>query len=64
MRLIAFTLLLLLLITMPAYAQPVIEFVEMKHAFGAVSQETKPEHFFEFVNRGDQELIIQKVSAS
>jgi hypothetical protein len=49
---------------MLAHAYPVIDFPELKHAFGTVGQEEKIEHFFEFVNRGDQDLIIEKVSAS
>jgi len=64
MRLKAITLLMLLLTPMLAYAYPAIDFPELKHAFGTVGQEGKIEHFFEFINRGDQDLIIEKVSAS
>lgn len=64
MRLKAVTALLLLLIPMGAYAHPVIEFTELKHSFGTVGQGGKNEHFFEFINRGDQDLIIEKVTAS
>lgn len=64
MRLKAIIVLMLLLMPMRAYAHPVIDFPERKYAFGPVGQEGKVEHLFEFINRGDQELIIEKVSAS
>lgn len=64
MRLKAIITFMLLLIPMLAYAYPVIDFPELKHAFGKVGQERKIEHFFEFINRGDQDLIIEKVLAS
>ena len=54
----------MMLVPVVSSAAPVIEFIELKHDFGTVGQEEKAEHFFEFANRGDQELIIEKVSAS
>jgi hypothetical protein len=63
MGLKAITALMLLLMPILAYASPAIDFPELKHVFGQVGQ-GKAEHFFEFFNRGDQDLIIEKVSAS
>jgi hypothetical protein len=55
-----------LLLFLPAlsFAQPAIHFKEMSHDFGVVGQEGAVRHFFEFSNTGDQELVIEKVSAS
>lgn len=64
MRLKAIITLILLLIPGLSYAFPAIDFPELKHAFGTVGQEGKIEHFFEFLNGGDQDLIIEKVTAS
>lgn len=64
MQIRAIMALLLLLIPMQVHAYPVIDFSERNHAFGTIGQEGKPEHFFEFINRGDQELIIEKVTAT
>lgn len=64
MKISALIIVLLLLVPALLQAHPAIEFAEQKHAFGPVGQETKPEHFFDFVNRGDQDLVIEKVSAS
>ncbi len=57
---------LFFLLFMPAlsYAQPSISFDELNYDFGVVSQEDKVEHAFKFVNSGDKELVIEKVSAS
>ncbi len=60
--------LLLLLMTALSYAGspagPMIDFPVLKHDLGTVGQEDKPEYFFRFSNKGDQDLIIEKVSAS
>lgn len=58
--LIAFFLLFPLL----AYAQPSIVFDEETYDFGPVSDVETIEHIFEFANKGDTELIIDKVVAS
>jgi Protein of unknown function (DUF1573) len=55
---------LLLFLSAPSFAQPVIHFEEMRHDFGAVGQGETVRHFFEFTNAGDRELVIEKVSAS
>ncbi|TAN39898.1 MAG: DUF1573 domain-containing protein [Nitrospirae bacterium] len=56
----------LCLVFLPAvlHAQPVVSFTELSYNFGTVGQAEKAEHLFEFVNKGDQELIIEKVSSS
>ncbi|MHB8883134.1 MAG: DUF1573 domain-containing protein [Thermodesulfovibrionales bacterium] len=46
------------------YAQPVVSFTELSYNFGTVVQAQKAEHLFEFVNKGDHELVIEKVSSS
>jgi len=45
-------------------AQPVIEFEQEVHNFGEVMQGETVEHTFKFTNRGDEELVIEKVSPS
>ncbi len=57
---------ILLLLYMPSisFAEPVIHFEETSYDFGTVTQEDEVRHFFELVNDGDQELVIEKVSAS
>ncbi len=59
-------IILLSLILMPsvAYSQPSISFNELKYDFGAISQDEKAGHIFEFTNNGDKDLIIEKVTAS
>jgi hypothetical protein len=68
MRQKALIMLLLLLITALSYAGtltgPVIDFPELKHDFGTIGQDGRPEYFFGFSNKGDQELMIEKVSAT
>ncbi|OGW28162.1 MAG: hypothetical protein A2X59_13230 [Nitrospirae bacterium GWC2_42_7] len=53
-----------LLIPAISYAQPEITFDYLKFDFGVISQNEKANHLFEFQNTGDQDLIIEKVSAS
>jgi len=47
-----------------SFAQPAIYFNEVRHDFGKVSQGDKIEYVFEFSNKGDQSLIIEKISPS
>ena len=47
-----------------SHASPVIYFPETGHDFGTVGSSEKIEYFFEFFNRGDQDLDIGKVSGS
>ena len=55
---------LLILLPVVSAAQPAIEFTSMKHSFGVIGSDRKAEHFFEFSNKGDQDLIVEKVTAS
>lgn len=55
---------LFLLFPLLAYAEPSIVFEEETYDFGPVSDVDTIEHYFEFANKGDTELIIDKVSAS
>jgi len=48
----------------PSYAQPAIQFDHPEHDFSVISQEETVEHTFEFANRGDRELVIEKVTPS
>lgn len=44
-----------------ANAKPAIEFTKEKHHLGKVRQGIKVSHAFEFINKGDTELIIEKL---
>jgi hypothetical protein len=55
---------LFLLFPLLAYAQPSIVFDAETYDFGPVSDVDTIEHIFEFANKGDTELIIDKVVAS
>jgi len=57
-------LLPLILVPSVAYTQPSINFNELKYDFGVVIQDEKAGHVFEFMNNGDKDLIIEKVTAS
>ncbi len=56
----------LLMMFLPAvlHAQPVMHVDELSHNFGTISQADKAEHVFEFANKGDQELVIDKITSS
>ncbi len=58
------SILLLLYLPSISFAEPVIHFEETSYDFGTVAQEDDVRHFFELTNDGDQELVIEKVSAS
>jgi hypothetical protein len=45
-------------------AQPVIVFEAENHDFGALRAGTPAEHAFEFLNSGNEDLVIQKLSTS
>ena len=47
-----------------SYAQPVIEFDSESYNAGATAQDDIIEHTFEFSNKGDEALIIEKVTSS
>ena len=56
-------ILALLLVPISATADPAIEFSRETFDGGQVKQGTFVEHYFEFVNKGNSELIIQKVKS-
>lgn len=47
-----------------SFALPAISFDVLNHDFGVVGQDDKVEYSFGFVNSGDQDLLITKVSSS
>jgi hypothetical protein len=48
-----------------SFGAPAIGFGSISHDFGVVSGGEKTVHYvFDFSNRGDQDLIIEKLSAS
>ncbi len=59
-------LLLIILIVFPAicFAQPSIVFDKERQDFGEVKKGTELEYTFEFVNNGNEELIISKIITS
>jgi hypothetical protein len=57
-------ILLLLFAPSLSYSQASIHFDPVKHDFGVVGHEDKIQHTFEFLNNGDKELIIEKISPS
>ena len=56
----------ILFISLPAlcFSQPVIEFDSESHDAGITTQGDIIEHTFEFTNKGDEALIIEKLSSS
>lgn len=65
--LIFFSYLLILFITLfplLANARPVIEFTKEQHYAGEVRQGIKINNSFEFINKGDSNLIIKKLVPS
>lgn len=61
---ILLTVFLLLILPDLSYAAPAIHFNEVSHDFGTVEQNEIPEYVFEFTNKGNQSLIIKKLTAS
>jgi hypothetical protein len=47
-----------------SYAQPAVEFTEVDHDFGTVTNENKAAHVFEVSNVGDEDLLIEKLVGS
>ena len=43
---------------------PRIEIKEMQHDFGKVAQGTLASHVFEFINTGDEPLLIERVQST
>jgi cytochrome c553 len=54
----------LLFVSSLSYAQPAVEFTEVDHDFGTVTNENKAEHVFEVSNGGDEDLLIEKLVGS
>lgn len=57
---------MLLTLMLPAFAlaHPYVSFDEVSYNFGVIGQSEKPEHVFTFVNKGDRDLVIEKLSSS
>jgi hypothetical protein len=53
-----------LLFPVLACAQPSIHFETMKRDFGTVNQKDKVDFEFHFVNKGTEDLVIEKVVPS
>lgn len=64
MKTVILALFFLLFMASFSYAQPVISFNQIAYDFAVIAQEDQVEHVFEFVNTGDQELVIEKLHAS
>ncbi len=64
MRALVLSVIVLLVCSAIACAQPSIDFAHTDYDFSVIGQEDKIEHVFEFINKGDQELVITKLSAS
>jgi hypothetical protein len=47
-----------------SFAQPVIEFDSESYNAGTTTQGDVIEHIFEFTNKGDDDLLIEKVTSS
>jgi hypothetical protein len=65
MKRISLPILFLLLLPGLSYGAPAIDFGSISHDFGVVGGGEKTvRHVFDFSNRGDRDLIIEKLSAS
>jgi Protein of unknown function (DUF1573) len=64
MRRIVLSFLVLLFIPATSFGSPAISFESLSHDFGMVGGEGMVRHVFDFSNRGDRELVIEKVSPS
>jgi hypothetical protein len=64
MRRFCLFILLALLIPALAYAEPAIVFVAETHDFGTVEAGATFEYAFEFLNSGDDELVIRELLTS
>lgn len=59
-----FFLIFIVIFPAVAYSQPSIVFDTDRHDFGLVPRGDKLEHTFGFANRGNEELIIEKLVPS
>ena len=59
------SVLILLAASAVSFAQPVIYFEKLEDDLGTITQkEDRVEHVFEFGNRGDKDLLIEKLVPS
>ncbi len=63
-RIVLILIIFMLSIPSVSFSSPSISFDVLRYDFGIVSQDEKVEYIFEFVNKGDRELVIDKLSAS
>ncbi len=54
----------LLLAPSLSFALPAIEFDHLNYDFSVIPQDEEAEHTFEFANKGDSELVIEKIVPS
>jgi len=64
MKKIVLAIIFLFLQAFPALAQPSLHIDGPEHDFGTISQEDRTEHIFGIENRGDSDLIIEKLVPS
>jgi hypothetical protein len=57
-------ILFLLLLPVSAFSQPSIHVESQQHDFGSVNQDNKLIHVFTIENKGDQDLVIEKIKSS
>jgi hypothetical protein len=55
---------IVLLLPVYTYAQPSIVFNAENHDFGTISESKKIEHVFDFTNKGNEELVIERLVPS
>jgi len=59
-----FPVLFLLAIATSSYATSSLRIDKPQHDFGTITQEDRAEHVFEIENRGDSDLVIEKLVPS
>ena len=64
MRIIILCTIFFVFIPAVSFAQPVIEFSSESYNAGTIKQGDIIEHTFEFTNKGDEDLLIEKVTSS
>jgi len=61
-RALVLSIILSLMLPVVAFAAPQIEFEQLRHDFGPVKQGEQLKYEFRFSNRGDEDLIIEKIA--
>ena len=64
MRKISLVIIFIMFFPAVSFAQPVIAFDSESYDAGTATQGDIVEHTFEFTNKGDAELVIEKVTSS